>query len=117
VHSSQSKLARAIPISGSYELGRVHHVGTFAALEDQLFTVNLEHGSGPDDRLDALVLGFTHLDLSGSPWDEPGAIDFAWGIWLCECGFRFTWAAGRRCPNCGQPAAATYDAPVSSSRQ
>jgi phage terminase large subunit-like protein len=36
VHASQGKVIRAEPISALYEQGKVHHVGTFAELEDQL---------------------------------------------------------------------------------
>jgi rubrerythrin len=93
-------------------LGRVHHVGTFAPLEDQLCTASLDHGSGPDDRLDALVLALTDLDLTGSPLDVPGVIPWQYGVWPCPCGHLFLWQPGRRCPKCGTPAAATYKDPI-----
>jgi phage terminase large subunit-like protein len=43
VHASRGKVTRAEPISALYEQGRVHHVGTFPALEDQMcsFTSDL----------------------------------------------------------------------------
>ena len=36
VHASRGKLTRAEPVSALYEQGRVHHVGIFGPLEDQL---------------------------------------------------------------------------------
>ena len=36
VHASRGKLIRAEPIAALYEQHRVHHVGTFGALEDQM---------------------------------------------------------------------------------
>lgn len=59
VHASTGKKARAEPISGLYEQGRVHHVGVFAELEDQLCQYD---GTGKSpDRLDALVWALTEL--------------------------------------------------------
>jgi phage terminase large subunit-like protein len=59
VRASRGKVTRAEPISALYEQGRVHHVGTFPRLEDQMcaFTVDFkrnEMGYSPD-RVDALV--------------------------------------------------------------
>jgi phage terminase large subunit-like protein len=59
VHASTGKRARAEPISGLYESGRVHHVGVFSELEDQLCQYD---GTGKSpDRLDALVWALTEL--------------------------------------------------------
>lgn len=112
VHASRGKRTRAEPIAALYEQGRVHHVGAFAALEDQLCTALPEGGTGPDDRLDALVWAFTELHIAGSELDEPGMIDYAHGVWLCSCGHRFIWGAGRPCPACGLRSADIYDRPV-----
>jgi phage terminase large subunit-like protein len=62
VYASKSKAARAIPVATLYERGRVHHVATHSALEDQLcrFTINGVQGGSPD-RADALV--YAILDL------------------------------------------------------
>ena len=63
VHASRGKAIRAEPISALYEQGRVHHVGTFPQLEDQLceWVPNDPHQRSPDDRLDALVWAITEL--------------------------------------------------------
>jgi len=77
VHASRGKLARAEPVAALYEQGRVHHVGHFAALEDQMcaFTPDFDRrkaGYSPD-RLDALVWALT--DLMVVPGDT-GLIDY-----------------------------------------
>lgn len=65
VHASRGKIVRAEPISALYEQGRVHHVGSFPELEDQMcmFSVdNIRNSStGSPDRVDALVWGLTEL--------------------------------------------------------
>ncbi len=47
VHASRGKVTRAEPISALYEQGKVHHVGTFQQLEDQLcaFTSDFSRAS------------------------------------------------------------------------
>lgn len=61
VHASRGKAARAEPIVGLYEQGRIHHVGGFSDLEDQLCTWEEGESDFSPDRLDALVWGFTEL--------------------------------------------------------
>jgi len=65
VHASRGKVIRAEPISALYEQSRVHHVGRFDELEDQmcLFSVdNIRNAStGSPDRVDALVWGLTEI--------------------------------------------------------
>jgi len=112
VHASRGKRTRAEPVAALYEQGRVHHVGAFPTLEDQLCAALPDGGTGPDDRLDALVWAITELALAGSGWDVPGAIPFSLGVWPCRCGRLYGWEPGRPCPSCGRPAADTYDAPV-----
>lgn len=63
VHASRGKYVRAEPISALYEQKRVHHVGRFDELEDQMCIFsqdNLRKESSPD-RVDALVWGLTFL--------------------------------------------------------
>lgn len=62
VHASRGKIARAEPISSLFEQHRVHLVGSFPELEDQL--CSFAAGSqGSPDRLDAMVWGLTELML------------------------------------------------------
>lgn len=62
VHASRGKATRAEPISALYEQGRVHHVGTFPALEDQMVT--WIPGMKSPDRMDALVWALTDVALN-----------------------------------------------------
>lgn len=60
VRATRGKYVRAEPISALYEQGKVHHVGFFPELEDQL--CEWEPGSKSPDRLDALVWAISHLN-------------------------------------------------------
>lgn len=59
VHASRGKHTRAEPISALYEQGRVHHVGCFPELEDEM--CNWVPGMASPNRMDALVWALTHL--------------------------------------------------------
>ena len=59
VHASRGKRTRAEPIAALYEQGRVHHVGNFSLLEDQM--CEWEPGQDSPDRMDALVWVLTYL--------------------------------------------------------
>ena len=61
VHATKGKYTRAEPISALYEQGKIHHVGRFATLEDQMCT--WEPGDESPDRVDALVWLLTELFL------------------------------------------------------
>lgn len=61
VHASRGKATRAEPICLLDEQGRVHHVGTFPALEDQLCEWDPLSGEKSPDRLDARVWALTEL--------------------------------------------------------
>jgi phage terminase large subunit-like protein len=60
VHASRGKQTRAEPISAYYEQGRIHHVGSFPALEDQMCDWVPGLSESPD-RVDALVWALTEL--------------------------------------------------------
>lgn len=69
VHASRGKWLRAEPIAYLYAQGRVHHVGAFAPLEDEMLDFGPDGLSAPGkspDRLDALVWALTEL-LASSP--------------------------------------------------
>lgn len=61
VHASRGKQARAEPVAALYEQDKVHHVGVFADLEDQLCNWTANSGAASPDRLDALVWALTEL--------------------------------------------------------
>lgn len=60
VRAHIGKRLRAEPISAMYEQGRIHHIGEFDQLEDQMATWTPEEVESPD-RLDAMVQGFADL--------------------------------------------------------
>ena len=60
VNASQGKKLRAQPTAMLYEQGRIHHVGVFATLEDQLTTWIPEEDRNSPDHLDALVHAVTY---------------------------------------------------------
>ncbi len=64
VRATRGKMLRAEPISALYEQGKVHHVGYFKELEDQMCSYTPDTVKSPD-RLDALVWGITSLMNSG----------------------------------------------------
>jgi phage terminase large subunit-like protein len=68
VNASRAKQARAEPIEAFYEQGRVHHVGAFVELEDQLCNWTPNSGQASPDRLDALVWALTDLMLGAQTW-------------------------------------------------
>ncbi|HEX3524128.1 MAG TPA: hypothetical protein VHT52_18820 [Stellaceae bacterium] len=56
---------RAEPVAALYQQGRVHRIGTFPQLEDQMtnFTSDIDRAAAgyPPDRVDALVWAFSEL--------------------------------------------------------
>jgi len=71
VHASRGKFTRAEPIAALYEQGKVHHVGNFPQLEDQMtsFVPDIDRGKmGSPDRLDALVWALTELCVERQPY-------------------------------------------------
>jgi phage terminase large subunit-like protein len=99
VHAKQGKRLRAEPISALYEQGRVHHVGVFSLLEEQMTSWLPDSGYSPD-RLDALVHGLTELGLAkGSSADA-----FMRGLAppCIRCNFPVAYDQ-THCPSCGAP--------------
>jgi predicted phage terminase large subunit-like protein len=77
VHASRGKFTRAEPIAALYEQGRVHHVGAFPELEDQMtgFVADLDRTKfGSPDRVDALVWALTELLIQHVPF--AGLLEF-----------------------------------------
>ena len=80
VRASRGKVVRAEPVATLYEQGKVHHVGAFPALEDEMiaFTTHGYMGDGSPDRADALIWGLTELfprvvasDPARASWISP----------------------------------------------
>ena len=73
VTATRGKQVRAEPVSALYEQGRVHHLGVFTELEQELETWTPDAKWSPN-RLDALVWGLTYLGLIGAQ----GAVIATW---------------------------------------
>jgi phage terminase large subunit-like protein len=82
VVATRGKTIRAEPVAGLYEQGRVHHVGCFPKLEDQMCAwdpsavasrsrresvLSSQSRSVSPDRMDALVWGMTELLIEAQP--------------------------------------------------
>jgi phage terminase large subunit-like protein len=102
VRASRGKNTRAEPVSALYEQHRIHHVGMFPQLEDEMCTWAPGDPESPD-RMDACVWGFYDLkDLIGGSWLD------AYGVVKCEsCERPFTKTLNGKprdkCPHCNAP--------------
>lgn len=65
VNASRGKQQRAEPIAALYEQGRVHHVGVYEEMEEQMVSWTPNASNSPD-RMDALVWALTELASGGS---------------------------------------------------
>jgi len=79
VHASRGKVARAEPISALYERQKIHHVGYFPEVEDQMCSMTQSgyEGLKSPDRVDSAVWGFTELfpgmtKKATEAWTPPG---------------------------------------------
>ncbi|KKM76688.1 hypothetical protein LCGC14_1377610 [marine sediment metagenome] len=76
VNATRGKQRRAEPIAALYEQGKVHHVGTHAALEDEMTTFVPDEkrtAQNSPNRMDALVWACTHLTAGkrgGGTWGD-----------------------------------------------
>ena len=77
VRASRGKAVRAEPIAAAYEQGRVHHVGDFPLLEEELTSWVPGDKLSPN-RLDALVWSLTELmdGGGGGKMSTKGSINF-----------------------------------------
>ena len=66
VHAARGKFVRAEPVAALYEQGRVHHVGSFVELEEQMCSYNPAAAKSSPDRMDALVWALTELSETSS---------------------------------------------------
>ncbi len=73
VYASRGKYTRAEPVASLYEQGKIHHVGLFPLLEDQMCQWEPLTGQKSPDRLDALVWALTELIVARA--GSPGVLD------------------------------------------
>jgi phage terminase large subunit-like protein len=107
VTASRGKHVRAEPIAALYEQGRVHHVGYFGALEDQM--CEYEPGANMDspDRMDALVWALTELTEGSTTINFLSAL----AKFCPNCKMPAPKSA-IHCPSCHKPIGATNDHPL-----
>jgi phage terminase large subunit-like protein len=67
VHAKDGKRLRADPVSALYEQRRVHHVGSFPKLEDEMTQWDPNVTLESPNRIDALVHGLTYLMVKPPP--------------------------------------------------
>jgi phage terminase large subunit-like protein len=77
VTASRGKAVRAEPISGLYEQGKVHHVGTHGKLEDEMTQWDPLAGMRSPSRMDALVWVLTDLleNKGPTPYKSHGPLN------------------------------------------
>lgn len=63
VNASRGKIVRAEPVAALYEQGRVHHIGAFPDLEDEMTTYTTDESWSPN-RMDALVWAISDLGVA-----------------------------------------------------
>jgi len=96
IRASRGKAVRAQPVSALYEQGKIHHVGVFAALEDQMCLWVPESLDSPD-RMDAMVWAVSELrGLGDGSWAS------VYGTTRCaRCDRMFILRDRKACPHCG----------------
>lgn len=72
VHATKGKLVRAEPVSAINEQGRLHMVGQFVDLEEQMTTFTGKTGEPSPDNFDAMVWLITHLMIGSKTEDTSG---------------------------------------------
>ena len=71
VHATRGKAVRAEPIVAAYEHGKVHHVGEFPHLENEMVMWIPGESRYSPNRIDALVWAMTELDLKADVASVP----------------------------------------------
>ncbi len=66
VRATRGKIRRAEPVAALYEKGKVHHVGAFPELEDEMTSYSPLLSCDSPDRMDALVWALTELAKGGA---------------------------------------------------
>ncbi|SRR5258708_869449 len=107
IRASRGKAVRAQPVSALYEQGKIHHVGVFPDLEDQLCLWVPESLESPD-RLDACVWAVSELrGLGVSDWAA------VYGTHRCtKCERMFLLKDRKACPHCSHPVERDDDEPA-----
>lgn len=76
VTATRGKRVRAEPVAAKYEQGKIHHVGVFPELEDEMCSFTVDSSTSPN-RMDALVWALTELMLGSSKRFRPAGKEWA----------------------------------------
>lgn len=79
VVASRGKAKRMEPVAALYEQGKVHHVGSFPALEDQMTTWSPSESRFSPDRVDSLTWTCAELMLGAGEPDFTSDTEFSLG--------------------------------------
>jgi phage terminase large subunit-like protein len=104
IRAHVGKKLRAEPVAAMYEQGRVHHVGQFTQLEDQM-TIWTPADANSPDRLDAMVQAFSDLLGKSSVSHYFNSI----ANFCAKCALPFPKSLSL-CPKCGTAIIATTQA-------
>ena len=74
VHATRGKAVRAEPIVAAYEHGKMHHVGDFPHLENEMVMWIPGESRYSPNRIDALVWAVTELDLKADTKQPTGEV-------------------------------------------
>lgn len=78
ISASRGKIPRAEPIAALYELGRVHHVGTFRDMESEMMSYTGFDPNYSPGRLDALVWSLAELSgIDPNSWSPEDVLEKA----------------------------------------
>ena len=108
VTATRGKQMRAEPIAALYEQGRVHHVGYFTELEDEMCEFEPGITKNSPDRMDALVWALTELS------EGSAAINFltSLAVFCPKCKMPAP-KQTRVCPRCNTPIGESNDRIIS----
>jgi len=96
VTATRGKQLRAEPIAALYEQGRVHHIGYFSELENQMCEWEAGANMKSPDRLDALVWALTELSEGSNALNYLAALS----VFCPKCKMPAPKGTGI-CPKCG----------------
>ena len=111
VTATRGKQVRAEPIAALYEQGRVHHVGYFTDLEDQMCEYEPGVSKDSPDRMDALVWALTELSEGSATINFLSSL----AVFCPNCKMPAP-KQTKICPRCNTPIGVTNDSTITDVR-
>lgn len=110
VTATRGKQLRAEPIAALYEQGRVHHVGYFTDLEDEMCEYEPGISKDSPDRMDALVWALTELSEGSATINFLSSL----AVFCPNCKMPAP-KQTKICPRCNTPIGVTNDSTINQS--